>query len=53
VMEVFVNDGRSVATPIIYPNEGDLGLAVFARGGTARLRSLSAWKMKSIWSSPE
>ena len=50
VMEVFVNDGRSVATPIIYPNEGDLGLAVFARGGTARLRSLSAWKMKSIWS---
>jgi len=49
VMEVFINDGREVVTRTEYPGEEDLGIAVFAEGGKATLKSLDVWQMKSIW----
>ncbi len=49
VMEVFVNDGQKAAVKVIYPDPNDLGVEAFATGGTARLKSLDVWKIKSIW----
>ncbi len=48
VLEVYAN-GRQCYTRVIYPGEKDLGVALSATGGTARIRSLHAWKMRSIW----
>jgi len=53
VMEVFVNDGREAVSKVIYPGKKDLGVALFAVGGRAVVKSLDAWKMKSIWSGTE
>jgi beta-fructofuranosidase len=49
VMEVFINDGRQAVTRVEYPGEEDLGIAVFAEGGKATLKSLDVWQIKSIW----
>ncbi len=49
VMEVFVNGGREVITRVIYPGEQDLGIEVFARGGSAQIKSLDVWQMNPIW----
>ena len=49
VMEVFVGDGRAVATRVIYPGEENLGIELFADGGSATVQSLDIWKMQSIW----
>jgi beta-fructofuranosidase len=49
VMEVFVNDGQTAVTRVEYSGEEDLGIAVFAEGGKATLKSLDVWQMKSIW----
>lgn len=49
VVEVFAN-GRQCLTKRIYPTRPDsLDAALFARGGSARLVSLQAWEMKSVW----
>ena len=49
VIEVFVDD-RQCLTLRVYPDRDDSnGVAVFARGGAARLESLSAWHLRSIW----
>lgn len=48
VVEVFGNE-RACLTDRIYPTRPDsVGIALFARGGRARLSSLEAWEMKSI-----
>ena len=47
VLEVYANE-RACFSRVIYPGERDLGLAVFARDGTATVRSLEAWPMKPI-----
>jgi beta-fructofuranosidase len=48
VIEVFAN-GRACMTARIYPSRPDsLGVQVFERGGSARLRSLDVWEMDSI-----
>ena len=45
VLEVFAN-GRQCVTQRIYPTRADSdGVAVFARGGDATVRSLEAWDM--------
>ena len=49
VLDVFVNDGRAAETRLAFPAPDDLGVAVFSEGGMVRVRSLQAWKMKSIW----
>ena len=49
VVEVYAN-GRACLTSRIYPSRPDsLGLALFARGGTANLTSLDVWQLTSIW----
>jgi beta-fructofuranosidase len=49
VVEVFAN-GRAAHATRIYPTRDDsLGLDVFARGGSARLRQIDVWEMRSIW----
>ena len=53
VVEVFANE-RSCATARIYPTlKSSLGISLFAHGGTARLISLDAWEMQSIWAETE
>jgi beta-fructofuranosidase len=49
VMEVFINGGRAAVTRVEYPDEEDLGIAVFAENGKTTLKSLDVWQMKPIW----
>ena len=49
VVEVFAN-GRQCLTLRAYPSREDsTGVSVFARGSEAKLLSLTAWQMRSIW----
>ena len=49
IVEVFAN-GRQCLTVRAYPDREDsAGVSVFARGGAAKLRSLDAWQMRSVW----
>jgi sucrose-6-phosphate hydrolase SacC (GH32 family) len=50
-VEVFGGDGRAVITDQIFPMPGSDGLALFAKGGNARLVSLRIWPLRSIWGS--
>ncbi len=49
LMEVFVNGGRESVTRVIHPGQKDLGIEVFAEGGTAQVRKIDLWEMKAIW----
>ena len=49
VLEVFINNGRAYVTRVVYSDEEDLGLKLFAQEGKARVVSLEAWEMQSIW----
>jgi fructan beta-fructosidase len=49
---VFAGDGRVVVTDQVFPSHGSDGVALWAAGGTARLRSLTAWPMGSAWGAP-
>lgn len=49
VIEVYAN-GRECITNRIYPERADsLGLNLFVRGGTVKVRAVDVWEMKSIW----
>ena len=49
LIEAFAN-GRQCLTVRVYPTlEDSRGVSVFARGSGARLASLDAWQMRSIW----
>ena len=49
IVEVFANE-RQCLTVRVYPEREDsTGVSVFARGGAARLASLQAWQMSSVW----
>ena len=51
VIEVFANE-RQCLTKRIYPSQFDsVDVAIFARGGSAKLVSLDAWDMEPIWPS--
>ena len=52
VLEVFIDGGRECVTQVIYPGGDDLGVEVFAEGGTATVRSLDVWQLGSIWDRP-
>jgi beta-fructofuranosidase len=48
VIEIFAN-GRASLTDRVYPaGAASLGVGVFAKGGTARLRSMTLWELSSI-----
>ena len=49
LMEVFINDGRECVTRVVYPEEHDLGIELFASAGSARLHSLEIWQLRGIW----
>ena len=48
-VEAFGNDGRAVITDRIFPSAESEGVALYAKGGTARLISLDVWELRSIW----
>jgi fructan beta-fructosidase len=48
-VEVFGGDGQTVITDQIFPMPSSDGLALFAKGGNARLVSLQIWPLQSIW----
>ena len=49
VIEVFAN-GRQCLAVRVYPERADsTGVSLRAQGSAARLRSLDAWQMNSIW----
>ena len=49
IVEAFAND-RQCLTKRVYPSRADsLGVALFARGGPAVVRSLDLWRMASVW----
>ena len=52
-VEVFAADGEVVITDQIFPAPESDGVALYARGGTARLVSLDAWPLDSIWRTAE
>lgn len=45
-VEVFADGGRVVLTDQIFPKPESRGVSLFAKGGTARLRSLEAWELR-------
>jgi beta-fructofuranosidase len=46
VVEVFANDGRQAVMRRIYPTRPDsTGVAIFSRGGPAKVINLEAWEM--------
>jgi beta-fructofuranosidase len=47
VVEVFANGHLCLASRV-YPSEGSLGVALFARGGVT-VQELDVWEMRSIW----
>jgi beta-fructofuranosidase len=49
VIEVFINDGRSCVTRVIYPSPNDLGISVFSENGSVTLKSFDSWQMESVW----
>lgn len=48
-VEVFAVDGEVVVTDQVFPSPDSDGVSLYARGGTARLVSLEAWPLASIW----
>jgi fructan beta-fructosidase len=51
-VEVFGNGGRTVITDQIFPSAGSEGVALYAKGGPARLVSLEAWTLDSASETP-
>lgn len=48
-VEVFADEGRTVITDQIFPSPASDGVALYAKGGSARLVSLEAWPLASAW----
>ena len=47
--ELFAGDGEIVMTEQIFPAPESDGVALYARGGTARLTMLEAWPLRPVW----
>jgi fructan beta-fructosidase len=48
-VEVFAGMGETVITDQIFPPPRSEGVALYAKGGSARLVSLDAWPLRSAW----
>ena len=48
VLEVYA-DGQACVTRVVYSGAKDLGLGLFASHGAAKIKSLEAWPMGTIW----
>jgi fructan beta-fructosidase len=49
IIEVFANDGQTVMTTQIFPDENDNGIELFSAGGTTKSESVKWWKIRSAW----
>lgn len=49
-VEVFANDGAAVLTDQIFPDPGSTGMALYAQGGSAKVKALSLHVLKSMYS---
>ncbi|HEV8507285.1 MAG TPA: glycoside hydrolase family 32 protein [Chitinophagaceae bacterium] len=49
IIEVFANDGITVMTTQIFPDENDNGIELFSERGTTKFESVKWWKMRSAW----
>jgi fructan beta-fructosidase len=48
-LETFANGGRVSLTSCFLPGTDDGGLTVFAKGGSARVKSMVVYELKSAW----
>jgi sucrose-6-phosphate hydrolase SacC (GH32 family) len=48
-VEVFVNDGEKVFTMLAFPSADSRGVEFFGADGSAKIRSLDVWTLKSVW----
>ncbi len=49
VVEVFAGGGRVAITDRVFPSPSSTGMSLYAVGGSARVVSLVAWKLRSAW----
>jgi sucrose-6-phosphate hydrolase SacC (GH32 family) len=49
VMEVYANDGQECVTRVIYPEEQDQAIELFASGGAATVKSIDTWSINATW----
>lgn len=47
-VEVFINDGESVITDLVFPSANSRGLEFFG-GDSATIDAAQVWKLKSVW----
>jgi fructan beta-fructosidase len=52
-VEVFGNGGRTSITDQVFPSPGSDRVALYAKGGEAKLVSLDVWKLRSTWKGSE
>ncbi|WP_052144536.1 glycoside hydrolase family 32 protein [Halalkalibacter okhensis] len=48
-LEVFLNDGESVMTDIIFPTENDVSIQLFAANGEVVFQKVTVTELKGIW----
>lgn len=48
-VEVFANDGQVTMTDLIFPAAQSTGVALYSKGGDAKVVSFEEWPMQSIW----
>ena len=48
-VEVFANHGERVISDLIFPSSASQGIALFSRGGAARILKLDIWSLRSAW----
>eukprot|EP00035_Acanthoeca_spectabilis_P017969 m.380577 g.380577 ORF g.380577 m.380577 type:complete len:86 (+) comp16711_c1_seq9:4161-4418(+) len=49
VVEVFVQQGRTVASTRVYPTSGGVGVSLVARGCNVTLSSVELYAMEPMW----
>jgi fructan beta-fructosidase len=49
IVEVFANDGMTVLTTQIFPDENDNAVELFSEGATTKFETVRLWKMRSAW----
>jgi fructan beta-fructosidase len=49
IIEVFANEGMTVMTTQIFPEENDNGVELFSEGGTTKFETVRVWKIRSAW----
>ena len=48
-IEIFANDGQIAMCSCFVPDPLNRSLGLFAKGGTAQVKSLNVWKLRSTW----